>query len=277
MLSEKRSVTINQTILQRAVRLTGLILLGGWFWGGSPAVGQNASAPWDRLEPTRALLGESSPTTGRIAIDLPAVSQDGSSVPLGIHIDHPMAGDDFVEELHLFATGNPSPEILSAHFTPLSGEARLQTRVRLDGSQNVIALARTNQGEWLADAREIRITVSGCISRGKPDPSREMEARVRPPSNLRPGETGEILTLIQHPMETGLRSGEDGAIIPQRIIQEFRAKVDDQPILTVQLHRSISANPFLRFPIQLEKGGQLHLEWEEDTGQVVSETVPLSL
>lgn len=238
---------------------------------------RNATAPWERIEEARQLLGDHTPVTGRIAIDLPGVSQDGSSVPLGIQVDHPMDADNHIEELHLFASGNPSPEILSAHFTPLSGETRLQTRVRLDGTQSVVALARSTSGEWFADAREIRITVSGCISQGTPDPDREMEARVRVPSNLRAGQTGEILTLIQHPMETGLRKGEDGATIPQRIIRDFRATVDDQPIVTIQLHRSVSANPFLRFPIRPEEGGQLKLEWEEETGRITTETSDLSL
>lgn len=238
---------------------------------------QNTSNPWERIEAARKLLGDSTPETGRISIDLPGVSQDGSAVPLGIKIDHPMEAENHIAELHLFASGNPSPEILSARFTPFSGEARLQTRVRLDGSQSVVALARTGNGEWLADAREIRITVSGCISRGTPDPEREMETRVRIPSNLQAGQTGEVLTLIQHPMETGLRSGDDGETIPQRIIREFRAAVDDHPIVTIQLHRSVSANPYLRFPIRIEESGQLQLEWEEDTGKVTTETSSLTL
>lgn len=257
--------------------IAGLVLIGGWLGEGTTLSARNASAPWERIEPARQLLGGNTPETGRITIDLPGVSQDGSSVPLGIQIDHPMEKDNHIEELHLFASGNPSPEILSARFTPFSGEARLQTRVRLDGTQSVVALARTSNGEWLADAREIRITVSGCISQGTPDPDREMETRVRTPSDLQPGQTGEILTLIQHPMETGLRSEDDGKPIPQRIIREFRASLDGQAIVTIQLHRSVSANPFLRFPIRLEEGGQLQLEWEEDTGRVKTETSPLFL
>lgn len=226
---------------------------------------------WERLEAARKLLGGRTPSTQGLALELPFVSEDGSAVPLTVRADSPMTAADHIQSIHVFATRNPNPEIAEFRFTPLAGRAQVTTRVRLNESQTVIAIARTSRDELRAAARDIRITTSGCLARpDAPAEAGEMQVRVRAPERLRPGEIGEVLTLIQHPMETGLREDATGKLVPQRIIRSFSAEIGGERVFEATLYRAVAANPYLRFFVTSKVGGELALRWTEDTGRTAT-------
>ena len=237
------------------------------------AVSLAASSAWQRIDPAKELLAGVEPQAGGIQLELPSVTQDGSAVPITVEVTGAMNPDRFVEALYLFGDGNPSPEILEVTFTPLAGKARISTRIRLNRTQQVVALARTNTGEWFTASREVRVTVSGCITqdsgnRGAADPN----PRVRVPNRFRSGEAGEVRTLVQHPMETGLRRDAEENLIPERILHRFTASLAGEPVLSARLHRAVSANPYLLFHVAPPQSGELTLQWEEDTGEQVTAT-----
>ncbi len=230
-------------------------------------------AGWERIDAARDVLDGAEPRSSGIRLDLPSVSQDGSSISLTAEVDSPMTEDDYIEALHLYAAGNPTPEIATLRFQPRAGKARVGMRIRLDESQRVVALARTSQGQWLTAEREVRVTSSGCLVRADTYASDNLfQTRIRVPDSFRSGEPGEILTLIQHPMETGLREDDDGEKIPKRIIEHFAAELDGQPVVEAEFFRSVAANPYLRFFVSPQESGELELTWREDTGEKVVES-----
>ncbi|MCH8475525.1 MAG: thiosulfate oxidation carrier complex protein SoxZ [Opitutales bacterium] len=232
--------------------------------------------PWNRLAESREILQGAEVATGTISLDLPGVTQDGSSVNLGVEIDHPMKTDRFIEKVYVFAARNPSPEVLDLRLSPQLGTVRFNTRIRLNESQQVIVLARNNHNEWFGEAQEVRVTVSGCLSQGGGQDSNIMQARARGPAPLRSGETGEVRTLINHPMETGLREHR-GRTIPQNIIETMTVANGEDILLEATFHRSLSANPRLFFGIQPERSQDLTLTWTEDTGKTATAEVSLQV
>ncbi|PWV74141.1 thiosulfate oxidation carrier complex protein SoxZ [Halomonas sp. A11-A] len=227
-----------------------------------------ADGPWQRLEAASELLGGTTPATEGLVLDLPLVSEDGSAVPLTISFDGSLADDDYLTEIHLFATGNPSPEIASFSLSPAAGLPEISTRVRLNETQQVIAIARTQQGETFATAREVRITVSGCLMRGDDQgPEPLTNPRVSLPERFTAGVPGEVRTLISHPMETGLREGSDGETLPRHIIERFTVTLDGETVFAADLHQSISANPYLRFYLAPQEDAELVIEWQDDSGE----------
>lgn len=231
-----------------------------------PAMAQ--AAPWSRLGEARKLIGDATPVTTGLTMDLPLLSEDGSSVPLTVTADSPMTADDHIVSIALFASRNPSAEIAEFRFTPLAGRAQLQTRVRLNETQTVIAVARTSKGIVHATSRDIRITTSGCLMRaGGSESAGEMQPRVRAPARGRRGEPVEILTLISHPMETGLREAPGGGMVPERIIRSFVARLGGETVIEATFHRSLGANPYLRFFVRPQASGTLAMTWTEDSGR----------
>lgn len=232
---------------------------------------------WRTFQPARDLIGTAEPVTEGIVLDLPLMSENGAAVPLGVRVEGAMTPAHHVESLHLFAPQNPSPELASFQFTPLAGRADIQTRVRLNESQTVIAIARMSDGQVRIAEHPIQITTIGCMLAEDDAGDDSMQARVRLPRDLKAGEPAEFLTMISHPMETGLRMDGEGNMRPQRIIEQFSAKLDGAPALTASLYRSVSANPYLRFYLAPAGSAELTLEWVEDTGRTVVETARLTV
>jgi sulfur-oxidizing protein SoxY len=221
-----------------------------------------ARQAWERLDVAREAVGDGEPRRAGIDLELPLVSEDGAAVPLTVRVASPMQPGDFVETLQLFATGNPNPEIAAFRFSAGAGKAEVSTRVRLNESQTVIAVARSNRGDVMVAEREVRITVSGCLMRSNADGTAMGEPRV----SVRGGAPAEVRTLINHPMETGLRKDAQGEAIPRYIIQGFRAEVGGEAVFEATLYPAVSANPYLRFFVAPKGAGELRLVWTDDTG-----------
>ncbi len=235
-----------------------------------------AEARWERIPEAVALLDGAEPRADALELDLPTVTQNGSSVPLTVKFPGSRAVEQTVEALYLFAPGNPSPEIAEFSLTPALGNGELSTRIRLNQTQTVVALARTRSGDWLAGTREVRVTVSGCITANQNNGENAMEPRARANNRVRPGQLVDVRTLLRHPMETGLRERDDGTVVPERIIQSFEARLNGETILSARFHRAVAANPYLLFHVDPRTGGgTLELTWTEDTGDSASATVEI--
>ena len=262
---------------RQALQLAGAGALTGaaFFW--SPRA-FSRSGPWGRHSAIMDLLAGAEPMEGGITLELPSVSEDGSNVPLTVSVDSPMEDDDYVESIYLFAPGNPNEEVAAFHLTPLAGDAWISTRIRLNESQRVFALARLSNGDFRVAHQEARVTVSGCLADDATyDTDNIMQTRVRIPSSLGAGEAGEVLTLINHPMETGFRERGDGEIIPRHIIDSFLVEFDGEPALRADIHPSLAANPYLRFRVKPRRSTTMRLTWTDDQGATAEEEAEITV
>ena len=50
----------------------------------------------------------------------------------------------------------------SLHFSPAMGEAKAALRIRLGGTQNVIAVAEMSDGTLYTSKQQIKVTIGGC-------------------------------------------------------------------------------------------------------------------
>ena len=109
-----------------------------------------------------SVLGGKSPQEGRIKLDLPEIAENGNTVPLKLTVESPMTADDYVKSVHVFADGNPLPEVASFHFTPRSGKAFASTRIRLAKTQNIVAVAEMSDGTLFKAQEAVKVTIGGC-------------------------------------------------------------------------------------------------------------------
>ena len=99
---------------------------------------------------------------GRIKLDMPEIAENGLVVPINISVESPMTQADYVKSVHVFADGNPLPQVVSYHFTPACGEAAASTRMRLAQTQNVIAVAEMSNGTLYSAKAQVKVTIGGC-------------------------------------------------------------------------------------------------------------------
>ncbi len=99
---------------------------------------------------------------GKIKFKMPHVAENGNTVPVTVSVDSPMTEKEHVTSIHLLAEKNPAPDMATFHLTPMSGEAKVSTRVRLAKTQNVVAVAQMSDGSIYVGKQTIKITIGGC-------------------------------------------------------------------------------------------------------------------
>ncbi len=105
----------------------------------------------------------------------------------------------------------------------------------------------------------------------------KVTVRIRAPKTAKPGETVEIKTLVNHPMESGQRKDADGRTIPRRILNKVDASYNGKPVMSVDWHPAISANPYLSFFLRVEEAGKLEVKWTDDDGSVYAANAQIDL
>lgn len=109
-----------------------------------------------------ALVGNTEPAEGKVSLDLPEIAENGNTVPFTVSVDSPMTEGDYVKSVHVFATGNPRPDVASFYFSPQSGKAEATTRMRLGQTQDVVAVAEMSDGNFYFGRRTVKVTIGGC-------------------------------------------------------------------------------------------------------------------
>jgi len=111
----------------------------------------------------RSFVGEATVQKGRVALDIPALVENGNSVPLKATVESAMTSDDFVKTIAIFNERNPQPNVANFHLTPRSGRAEVSTRIRLGDSQTIVAIAQLSDGTFWSDQAELVVTLPACV------------------------------------------------------------------------------------------------------------------
>src|ERR1700675_1071929 len=97
--------------------------------------------------------------------------------------------------------------------------------------------------------------------------------RVRATSN---GDTTEVQTLIQHPMDSGFVKDAQGAIIPPHFIQELTFEYDGKAVFVADWGGGISKDPYVKFAFTgAKKGDDLKASWVDNKGATETPTAKI--
>lgn len=99
---------------------------------------------------------------GVLTLTTPEIAENGNSVPIAVTVDSPMTDDNYVESVMILAEGNPNPGVATFRFSPVSGEAKASTRMRLAKTQDITALAKLSDGSVYKVSNNVKVTIGGC-------------------------------------------------------------------------------------------------------------------
>lgn len=123
-----------------------------------------ASAVPEKLMPLiREVSGNGTLQTGRVTLTLPPLAESGNSVPLKVYVESPMTLTDHVQSIHIFSERNPRPVIARFHLSPRAGRAEVSTRIRLAGTQEVVAVAVMSDGSSWSGSAHVVVTAGACV------------------------------------------------------------------------------------------------------------------
>ncbi len=102
-----------------------------------------------------ALTGGAGASEGALSLSAPEIAENGNSVPVEVVAPGAVM-------VALFADGNPEPTVATIRFGPLNPTRRASTRIRLAKTQNVIAVAKMEDGSFQRAQAAVKVTIGGC-------------------------------------------------------------------------------------------------------------------
>ncbi len=102
-----------------------------------------------------AFTGGAEVGEGGITLTAPEIAENGNTVPIEVEAPGAVA-------IMVLAAGNPRPEVATFNFGPLAGSHAASTRIRLAGTQDVIAVAKMADGSFVQTSSTVKVTIGGC-------------------------------------------------------------------------------------------------------------------
>ncbi|KUJ76157.1 thiosulfate oxidation carrier protein SoxY [Ruegeria marisrubri] len=92
---------------------------------------------------------------GGVTLTAPEIAENGNTVP--IEVSAPGAS-----AIMVLAMGNPEPGVATFNFGPLAASQAASTRIRLAGTQDVVAIAKMADGSFAKATATVKVTIGGC-------------------------------------------------------------------------------------------------------------------
>jgi sulfur-oxidizing protein SoxY len=122
-----------------------------------------AHAALPTLASLDAWLAGRTPQFERIKLSLPALADNGFAVPMRVSVQGPFAPGPYVKSIRLFSETNPVSDMAVFEFPVPIERAEIESRVRLAGTQQVVAAAEMTDGRVYAISTEVIVTLAGCM------------------------------------------------------------------------------------------------------------------
>lgn len=206
------------------------------------------SARWPGL--SRALFGDRVVHTdsGKVVeLFVSPHADDAAVVPILIRTRIVQKPERYIKHLWLVIDHNPSPFGVRFNFTPDSGKADIETRVRLESASPIRVVAELSDGSLWMDAKLVT-GAGGCSSAAaKNDIAMRNLGKVKFSVDEQFADAGEPLLAhlrVAHPQFSGIGSDNPE---PPRFVREVKVFHDGRLILSADLDFTISENPSFRF------------------------------
>jgi sulfur-oxidizing protein SoxY len=190
-------------------------------------------------------------TNGLVSLETPLRAEDAAVVPMALRTRLPDGDKRHVDKLYLIIDNNPSPVAAVFDFAPGSGQADIETRVRVDEYTHVRAIAELSDGRLVMATRFVKAS-GGCSAPPGKDPQAALanlgKMRLRVDGELRRGQPVLAQLMISHPNHSGLAMDQyTRQYTPAHFVRRVSVTYAGQPVLSADLDFAISENPNLRF------------------------------
>jgi sulfur-oxidizing protein SoxY len=215
------------------------------------------SAVWQQLKQTvfdQRPINASANNT--IRLDIAPRAEDASIVPVVIRTIKAQSPERYIKKLWLIIDNNPSPVGVVFNMTSNSGRADIETRVRVEMSTFVRAVAETNDGALFMDVKTIA-AAGGCSAPGGPDdgaPVGRMKFRLDDSVEMNKPTLAKLM--VSHPNFSGLSQQDKRVQYVKHLVVSYAG----QEIMSADIDFTISKNPTFNFYFLPTEKGELKAE-----------------
>ncbi len=108
-------------------------------------------------------LSGRAPRMERVQLTLPPIADNGFAVPMRVSVAGPFAPGPTARAIRLFSETNPVAEMATFDFAMPVERVEVESRIRLAGTQTVVAVAQMSDGALYAAGAEVIVTLAGCM------------------------------------------------------------------------------------------------------------------
>jgi len=76
----------------------------------------------------------------------------------------------------------------------------------------------------------------------------------------------DIRGLMSHPMETGLRKGKNGKLVPEHFIKHLTILKNGVEAITSDVNATLSKDPYIHLKVSGKKGDLIEVKWIDNKG-----------
>lgn len=216
-----------------------------------------------------------------VQLTAPRRAESGAQVPFSFKINHPMTNGNYIKAVSVIADANPVPLVAVYHFTPESGSAEINTRIRLEVDSFVHVVAETSDGQYLMNKIAIRAT-GGCGGSIGDDEAAAKQAAGKMRLSVSPDANDQNIAmarlLIKHPMYTGLqRDLVSQGFRPAFFINKIIAKFNDKIVMDADTFIGMSEDPNIQFPLKSNEPGKLTVVIKDNEGGTFTSSTDVSI
>ena len=102
-----------------------------------------------------AFTGGAEVGAGDLSLTAPEIAENGNTVPIEV-------ASATAVEIMVLAAGNPTPSVATFKFGSLAASRNASTRIRLAGTQDVVAIAKLEDGSFVRASSTVKVTIGGC-------------------------------------------------------------------------------------------------------------------
>lgn len=240
-----------------ALGLKGALLLGLIAVVPRPAFSADPPPPaeterWQLVR--KSLFGERALAEDKGAVlelETPVRAEDAAVVPIAIRTKQAQSAQHYIKKLYLVIDGNPSPVGAVFSFTPESGRADIETRVRIEEYSYVRAIAEMNDGSLFMRANFVKAS-GGCSAPAGKDLEAAMarlgKMKFRIDGEVVPGQPTLAQLMISHPNISGLGIDQLTRLTPPpHFVRQVKVSYAGKPVMSADIDFTISENPNFRF------------------------------
>lgn len=207
---------------------------------------------------------------GAIILKAPVRAESGAQVPFEFSVNYPQSQDQYIKSVTIIADTNPVPLTAVYHFSPESGKAAVNTRIRMESDAYIHVVAETNDGRFFMNKVPIK-AAGGCGGFISGDESLARESAGKMKLSVKTDDTSaikEARILIKHPMYTGLQQDITNlGYRPAFFISKIVATYNGQTVFDADTYIGVSEDPNIQFPFKADKSGTLTVVAQDNEGK----------
>jgi desulfoferrodoxin (superoxide reductase-like protein) len=212
---------------------------------------------------------------------LPAVTRNGTHVPVAVKMNHPMRQNHYIRQIQFVNETDPIPSKGIFYPTIANGEIYFSFQARMhSGTSTMMAIAECNlHGRWTARQRlTIPEGQGGCATAEPGKTSRPPNVIVPPViripelvrrGHLPKGTTTEVQVKFKHPSKTGLiyENKKFNQVEEPFYLTSMEVLYGDRLVSRYEMTAGLSDNPFITLKLKLTEERPIQIVFTNSLGQ----------